>query len=471
MSQSLTRPPTADGPVTGTLSTGKLVASLLLATVTCQLIISMETPAMPDIARRLHADASVVGTGQAAFYLTGALLSIVMAAYSDHVNIRKLIGAALLVTLAGAVLAAAAPNVTVFVIGRVLQGPATAMFPLALRLLRQALPGAGFGRAMGLLTAANGGVVGLDGLLSGWLTDHYGFRAVFVLMAVVDVITFVVLTRTLPDQRSTTTSKLDVWGVVLLTLSIGCVEVGLGWLSGPGLGMGLVLLAGAVLFTVFCLVEKRRAHPLLPIGYLRSRRAWPVLLTSVLATAGMLGPINYLMPIYSQNHEFGFGMTATLSSILFVATVCLVNVLFAPVVGWFAPKVGWRTTLRVSMAMAVPCLALLALGIHQPWLACVAITLLGVAFAGALTPLNGLSAILANENSKTVLPGVNAAAYGIGSSLGILLASRLTAQSPGRAVSAADFQLSLWTDAAVLAVGFLIALAIGGIAGKPGERV
>jgi predicted MFS family arabinose efflux permease len=459
------------GPATKTRSSRTIMLSLLLAAVTCQLVISLETPALPNIASSLHTTTAVIGSAQATFYLAGALLAVILSAYSDFTNTRRLMMWALVLALGGAVIAAVAPSVPVFFVGRVLQSTATAVFPLALRVMRQTLTTKQFGQAMGWITAANGGVVGLDGILSGWLVDHYGFRSVFGVMIIFAVVTLIVLGRNMPHIAPVPGGRMDWWGLVLLVLSIAGLELGFGTVSSAGPVMMITVVgAGVLLFVVFCLVERKRPYPLIPVEYLRSRAAWPILIVSLLACTGILGPINYIIPVFSQTKGIGYGMTAVLYAVMYIVPVCLVNVLFAPLVGTWAPKFGWRVTMRVSMLFSVPILVILGFGLHSVWLTFVMLGVLGFGFAGALTPLNGLSAINADPRNPTVLAGVNSAAYGVGSSLGILIAAQVTATAfTGH--SAAPFQDAIWIDAAIIAAGFVFSLFVTGRSGHTDERI
>ncbi|MFF4403258.1 MFS transporter [Streptomyces sp. NPDC001262] len=441
-----------------TAGSGTLIASLVLAVVACQLCISMPTPALPDIADRLSVSTAAVGFAQALFFLLGGLLSVVVSAYSDHSDSRRLMTWALVVMCIGSAVVTAAPGFGVFVVGRLLQSASAVVFPVALRVMRQKLSAREFGRAMGLITAANGGIVGLDGLLSGRLTDAFGFRAVFAVMTVFGVATVFAVRTLVPSFAGTATGRMDWAGVLTLSAGLGAVELGIGAAgrAGPVAVVSLLVL-GAVLFAAFCLLEKRSAHPLIPVAYLRSRRTWPVLLTSVLTTAGLLGVVNYVVPMLSQHHGSGFGMTATVSALLFIVPMCLVNVVFAPVAGSLAPRVGWRRMLRYALLFSVPALMVLAVGIRSRWLVFAMVLVIGFGLAGALTPLNGLSALLAPQDSPTVLPGVNSACYGVGSSLGIAMSSSLIGGK-----STAGFQSAVWAAAGAVALAFLVSLLIAG---------
>jgi predicted MFS family arabinose efflux permease len=355
-------------------------------------------------------------------------------------------------------------------LARVLQAASGATFPLALRTLRETLSPKRFGQAMGIITATYGGVAGVDSILGGWLTDAYGFRSVFAAIAVFGIVATFVVARTIPPFRGTATGRMDWWGAAILCLAFTVIQAGIGSAANAPIavaaamvGVGLLLLGG------FWLVERRRSHPLVPARYLGSRQVWPMLVTSVFTLAAFLSVVNYTIPVFTQDDQVGYALSATMSALLFIVPVCTVNLVFAPLAGRFAPRFGWRRLMRLGLAGMVPVLVIMALAVESRWLVFAAVPLLGMFACGAaLTAINGLSVILSPKESPGVLPGVNSTCFGIGASLGIALAAQLSAQHGG---AMSSFRDALWMSAIAAALAFLASLAVGGVDADSTERV
>jgi MFS family permease len=99
---------------------------------------------------------------------------VVLARLSDHAGRRQVLLYSLAVMCVGTTIAMLAPNVLALMFGRLLQGACGATFQITYLTPRQ------FGPALGLVTAISGGVGGADQFLGGVLSDHYGFRAIFL---------------------------------------------------------------------------------------------------------------------------------------------------------------------------------------------------------------------------------------------------------------------------------------------------
>ncbi|MER6668441.1 MFS transporter [Amycolatopsis japonica] len=446
------------------LKPGGILTALVLAVVVVQLCNTMLAPALPDMATRLNTSNETVGLIHGFFFLLSGLVSIAAASYSDHMDRRKLVLISLSVTCAGLVVATVAPNIAVLLIGRLLQAASGALFPLALRILRETLPREGFGRGMGIVTAAYAGATSIDVVLAGWLTDSYGFRAVLAFMVLVTAIAIVVVRVSLPNLPATESGRVDRLGTVLLCLSLSAIQAGIGMAANAGLVVAASSVAvGMALFAGFWMVEKRSSAPLIPVDYLRSRDAWPVVATSALTFTGILSVINYTMPVLSQDHNGGYGNSAIITSLAFLVPIALVTLVFSPITGHFAPKIGWRRTLHVALIGAVPVLIALVLAVGQraEWLAIVMMAVLGVFNAMALTAVNGLSVILAPERNPGILPGINSTAFGVGVSLGITIAAQLAARGPADdPASTTGFEQALWMAAIAVALAFLTSLAV-----------
>lgn len=474
MDQVTTHPAPRVESADPTSRSGVFLAALVMAAIVVQLCGTMSTPAIPDMVNRLHTTGLLVGLSQAFFYLVGGLVAIIISGYSDYSDSRKLLVGSLVVMCLGLVLATFAPDIGTLIIARVLQGASGAVFPLALRILRETLSPQKFGQAMGIITAAYGGVAGVDAIVGGWLTDAYGFRAVFAAMTAFGVVTTAVVVWVVPSLPRTSPGRMDWWGATILCLSLAAIEMGIGSASNANAATIVsFLVIGLVLFVVFWNVEKRRAHPLVPTRYLRSRQAWPVLVTSILTTAGVLSVINYIVPVIGQDRHSGYGLSATMTSLIFIVPICVINVVCAPIAGNLAPRIGWRRTLWGALLCSVPVLIVLGIGLDSRWLAAITVAVLGIfGLAAALTAMNGLSVILSPQENPGLLPGINSTCFGIGASLGVALASQLaTRGAPGGALSLAGFQKAMWMSVIAVALAVLTSLLISGRAAARDEKV
>src|SRR5690349_1759647 len=188
-------------------------------------------------------------------YLVPATVSVpVYARLSDRHGRRALLLTGMVLFLVGSALAATAQEMWQLIGWRALQGlGAGALEGLSFILVADLFAG----RRSAALQGALAGLMGVSfiagPLIGGFLTDHVGWRFVFLVNLPIGLAALAVVAAVLPASvgRSERGAPVDVRGIALLTLSVGLVLVGLnarshagvdgtlpGWLE-PGTG-GLI---------------------------------------------------------------------------------------------------------------------------------------------------------------------------------------------------------------------------------------
>lgn len=442
-----------------------LVATLILTVVAFQLNASMITPALPDIQRALEVSVDDVSQVSSLFFLAGAVGGILLARWSDFVGRRKVLLVILAAIVVGTILCLVATNLPLLLVGRVLQGTSSAAFQLSYVILRETMSDAAFGTTLGILTAINGGVGGVDGWFGGLLTDRFGYKSLFLVILAVAVIAAVCVWLVVPrSTRERIPGKMDWWGAASLSLFLVCITyfVSSGGEQGWSSGRALLWLVGAVVFLVaFIAVEKSRKTPLIDIRHVRSRRVWPVLATTLLLLSSVFTVINFTVVILSQDNEAGFGMSASTSAFMFLMPPALIGLVAAPIAGWLAGKIGWVTVLRTGLVVCIALLAVIAFTPTSKWTLFVMIALLGIGYYGlALTASNGLGVVQSPPEAPAALPSMNSAAFGIGSSLGISIVAPVAASG-----GIGGYQHALWISVGIAVAAFVVSLIL-----KPAEQ-
>ncbi|WP_313356896.1 MFS transporter [Microbacterium sp.] len=440
-----------------------VLATLILTVVAFQLSASMISPALPDMSRRLNAPLDAVSQVSSLFFLAGAVGGVVLARWSDFIGRKRGLLIVLGVFTVGTLLCLFAGSLPLLLVGRVMQGMSSAAFQISYVILRESMNPRMFGIMLGILTAINGGVGGVDGWVGGLLTDAFGYRSLFVVILAVAVLAVLTVLFVLPGRTAATTSgRMDWLGAGVLSIALIClsyfVSVGgsQGWLSTNA----LLLFAGFLLsVTVFVLIEKRVATPLIAVRQLRSRRVWPVLTTTVLTLSSVFTVINFTVVLLSQNSEYGFGLNAATSALLFLAPPALLGLAAAPLSGWIADRVGWVRLLRIGLGICLAAMVVIALFPGSQWTVFAMIVVLGVAYNGlVLTTANGLGVLQSPREAPAALPSMNSAAFGTGASLGIAIVVPFVASG-----GLGGFTTALWisTGITVLALisSFILASA------------
>ncbi|WP_320537173.1 MFS transporter [Pseudarthrobacter sp. IC2-21] len=409
-----------------------LMVALLAACVAFQLNASMLSPALVTMGEELNTDQATIGLSQTWFFTAAALFSLFLPRLSDIIGRKRILVGMMILMAVGSVIAALAPDVTWLFVGRIIQGVSGPTVPLCLIMLRSAVSSPKkYGTLMGLITAVNGGVAGVDSFVGGYFAEHYGFRSIFWLMVVLAVVATALIAFLATESKPAAGTTMDWLGVFFIVVAVGALLTALNegakLVSAfePGtllLSVGLVVVAGAA-FYLFWRTEKRAKQPMVEIVHLRQRSTWAPLLTTTLTMTGIFAVINGIVPAYVQAAAPGFGIGPTEMSLLILTPYALLGWLIGPVSGRLAPVLGYTKVLRIGMLGSIVALAVIAfLGLSSLPLMIAGTVLLGIMYAGTVNiMLNGLGVVLSPAGNPGFLPGMNAGAFNLGAGLSFLV--------------------------------------------------
>ncbi|HEY8368811.1 MAG TPA: MFS transporter [Thermodesulfobacteriota bacterium] len=249
------------------MRTGRVLLASILGASLEFLEASTTHVALPAIQRALDADARAMQWVVNGYVLVLGALILVGGAVGDRFGRRRVFTFGVVLFAVASIACGLAPNVSVLVAARALQGLGAALVvPLSLALVTAAAPPERRGLVIGTWTAASSVVTAAGWLLGGLLVDAVSWRAVFLVVVPVAIATVALTPRDAAESRADDTAgPLDVGGALLAVAGFGSVTYGLIEGSSPALAAGLVLLAG------FVAAEARAARPMMPLALFRSR--------------------------------------------------------------------------------------------------------------------------------------------------------------------------------------------------------
>ena len=226
------------------------------------------TTALPVIRVRLHAGLSGLEWTVNAYTLTFAVSLLIAAALGDRFGRRRIFTSGVaLFTLASAG-AALAPNISVLIAARAVQGAAGAMImPLSLTLLSAAVAPERRNMALGIWGAIGGAAVAIGPLVGGFVTSGWSWQYIFWLNVPLGIVLIPLARWKLSESRGAAT-RLDLVGVGLVSVGLFGVVLGLvrgnghGWTSTSVLASFAV---GTLALAAFVAWELRSDHPMLDI--------------------------------------------------------------------------------------------------------------------------------------------------------------------------------------------------------------
>ena len=372
MTQSSLSPATAV-PVTPAEPNGQMshreileaMSGLLLAMFVAMLSSTVVTNALPRIVTDLHGSQSGYTWVVVATLLTMTASTPVWGKLADQFNKKVLVQSALVIFVAGSLVAGVAPSMGVLIGARAFQGLGigglTALVQVVIASMvtpRERGRYSGYIGATFALATVSGPLIG--GLLVD--TPGLGWRSCFYVGIPVALLAFVVLQKTLhlPVVRREVHidylgAGLIVSGVSVLLIWVSLAGNEFAWASGTTallVGIGVLILLAATY------VELRVAQePVIPTHIFRDRTTSLATFSSVMVGVAMFGATVYL----SQYFQIARGMSPTRAGLMSIAMVGGL-VLSSMLSGRAITRTGrWKRFLVGGMVFVVVGLALLSM--------------------------------------------------------------------------------------------------------------
>lgn len=347
-------------PLTRFTTTQSITMSILLtANFTLAVDFSILTVALPRIGHDLGFSTAELQWIVTAFALCAAGFTLFFGRVADLFGRTRLFLAGIALLGASSLVGGLATVPTVLLAARVGQGLATAMVtPAALSLMTTMFSeGPARSRALGLNGALMAAGFTAGAVLGGVLTGAVSWRWAFFINVLIAVAVLVIAPFVLREPSPCgVRPRLDVPGAVTITLALLALVLGIdtagraGWAS-PGAWVSL--LAAAVLFAVFIVVESRLAEPLIsPALLARPSIAWGNL-AGLFAFATETSLV-FVLTLYLQEALRYSALTAGLIlGILGIGTV--IGGLLAPrIIGRVGAKAAIVLGLVVQAAATLP---------------------------------------------------------------------------------------------------------------------
>jgi EmrB/QacA subfamily drug resistance transporter len=254
-----------------------------------------------------------------AYLLTETVSTPLWGKLGDLYGRKRLFQGAIVIFLAGSILAGMSQTMGELILFRAVQGAGGGgLIVLAQAVIGDIVSPRERGRYMGLFGAVFGAASVIGPLTGGFLTDHLTWRWVFYVNVPLAIIALLVTSIVLPSSPRRQEARVDWLGVGLLAGAISCFVLlttwggtEYDWASPVILGLGLVSAAMVALFVV---AEQRAAEPVLPLRLFRLRTFNVAGGVSLLLGVAMYGAITYLPTLL----QVANGATASDSGLLLV---------------------------------------------------------------------------------------------------------------------------------------------------------
>jgi DHA2 family methylenomycin A resistance protein-like MFS transporter len=398
-----------------------------------QLDVTIVNTALASIGNSLGGGVSELQWVVSAYTIAFAAFILTAGALGDRIGAKRVFMAGFAIFTAASLACALAPNASILIAARLVQGFAAAILvPNSLALLSHAYPDdKSRGRAVGIWAAGASLALTAGPLVGGGLIALVGWRSIFLVNLPIGLVGLWLTWRYASETTRSPQREIDLPGQIAAIAALGCLAGAI--IEGGALGWSTRLViagfaASAVLALLFILQEARARQPMLPLSLFKHRMFAMTSLVGLLVNVAVYGLI-FVFSLYFQGVNHLSPFETGLAFVPMMGAVLPIN-LIAPRV---AERIGAPATIAAGTALAAAgCVAMLGI---EPgtsyWAICAQLIALSTGLGLLVPPLTSTLLGSVEKSRSGIAAGVLNATRQTGSVLGVALFGSLIGQSGG----------------------------------------
>jgi EmrB/QacA subfamily drug resistance transporter len=276
------------------------------------------------------------------YLLMLASLILLGGALGDRLGRRRVFVVGVVWFAVASLVCGVAPNVELLIAARFLQGVGGALLtPGSLAIIESVFTPSDRGRAIGSWTGLGSIAAAIGPFVGGVLVQFASWRWIFLINAPVAAVTVAMAWKFVPETRTESEGRFDALGAVLAALSLGGLTY---WLIEWHTALALpALVVGLLSGVSFVIVERRTAHPMMPLTLFASRTFSAANAMTLLVYAA-LGAVTFFLVIDLQT-VLGYG---ALEAGLALFPITILMLLLAARGGELGTRIGPRIPMTVG---------------------------------------------------------------------------------------------------------------------------
>ena len=317
--------------------------------------VSIVNVALPYMQGNLGATLSEIGWVSTGYSIANVIVIPLSAFLGARFGKKRYFLFSLIAFTLASVMCGMATNLSMLIIGRVIQGlGGGGLLAKAQALMFETFPREEQAKASMVFTLGVIAGPAIGPALGGYLTDSFGWRWIFFINVPLGILAvFMCTTFLLPDDpKAVRRPDVDWLGILFLALGLGALQTVLeqgqqdDWFSSGFIArMAVLSVAGLALFIW---QELRIPHPAVDLHVLRYRSLWAGSLLSLVVGMGLYGTV-FVVPIFAQTV---LQFTATKTGLLLVPGAlasAAATFAFAPLSKFLSP----RTLIAIGSCLTI----------------------------------------------------------------------------------------------------------------------
>jgi len=299
------------------------------------------------------------------------------------------------------------------------------IFGTSTAILTSAFSAGERGKALGINVAAVYSGLSSGPFLSGFLTQHLGWRSVFLVNVPLGLIIIAfVFWKLKGEWIEAKDEKFDFTGSIIYGITLLAIMYGFSLL--PGMSGGWLILTGAFGILAFVRWETKVRSPLLNVNLFRANKVFAFSNLAALINYSATFAVSFLLSLYLQYIK---GLSPQSAGLILVSQP-IMQAIFSPFAGRLSDRIEPQIVASIGMAFTATGLSMVTFLSERTSFEFIiaSLTLLGFGFA-----------LFSSPNTNAVMSSVEKRFYGVASSA--LATMRLTGQMLSMGITTLIFSI------------------------------
>ncbi len=360
--------------------------------------------ALPTMAKEFLMDAITLSWVATAYILTAAALLMPFGRAADIYGRKRIFILGTSVFTAASFLLGIAWSAELLIVFRVLQGVGSAMlFGTGIAMLSSVFPPGERGKVLGINVAAVYLGLSCGPFLGGVLTQHMGWRSIFLFNVPLGMVIIVFsLWKLHAEWAESKGEPFDFVGSSIYCAMLVALMYGFSLL--PRMAGTFLIAAGIAGICVFVVWELKTGNPIIDMSLFKTNKVFTLSNVAALIHYSATFAVGFLLSLYLQHIK---GLSPQNTGAILISQP-LVQAVFSPIAGRMSDRIEPRIVASTGMSITAAGLFLLAFLETNTgmWFIISALALLGFGFA-----------LFSSPNSNAVMSSVENRLYGVASSM------------------------------------------------------
>lgn len=369
--------------------------------------------ALPSIGREFAMDAVLLSWVATSYLLAAAMFLVPFGRIADIHGRKRVFTYGILIYTVSSLLSAISTSAVILICFRILQGIGGAMiFGTAVAVITSVFPAGERGKALGINVATVYSGLSLGPFLGGFLTQHLGWRNIFLVnVPLGGLIMAFIFWKLKGEWVGAKGEKFDFTGSIIYSLTLIAIMYGFSLL--PAMSGAWLILMGVLGILAFIRWETKVESPVLDMNLFRNNTVFAFSNLAVLISYSATFAVSFLLSLYLQYTK---GLSPQNAGLILVSQP-LVQAIFSPFAGRLSDRIEPRVVASMGMILTAVGLSLFTFLNEKTTLEFIVGSLILIGFGFAL---------FSSPNTNAVMSSVKKRFYGVAS--GTRGTMRLTGQ-------------------------------------------